>query len=367
MLIIDSHEDLAYNMLCFGRDYTRAARETRAHEANGPTPAVNGDTLLGWPDYQRGQVAVVFGTLFATPERAREGEWDTQFYRNQTQAHERYNAQLDAYHRLCDNHPDLFRLIRSSSDLSNVLACWENATTASPAVNVPAPCATGIVVLMEGAEGVRHPNELEEWWQRGVRLIGPAWRGTRFCGGTHEPGPLTPDGFALLEGMAAFGFGLDISHMDVKAALQALDAYPGPIVATHANALALLKGIETNRHLPDSVLQGLIERDGVASVIPYNRFLLPGWRESDSRTLVTLQHVVAHIDYICQMAGDSRHVGLGTDFDGGFGLQSVPAELDTIADLQKLVPLLYEKGYTEVDVANIFSENWRSILLKILS
>jgi membrane dipeptidase len=60
-------------------------------------------------------------------------------------------------------------------------------------------------------------------------------------------------------------------------------------------------------------------------------------------------------------------VGLGTDFDGGFGLQSVPQELDTIADLHKLVPLLSEKGYTEAEIAAIFGQNWIDRLQRVLS
>jgi membrane dipeptidase len=199
-----------------------------------------------------------------------------------------------------------------------------------------------------------------------VRLIGLAWAGNRYCGGTGEPGPLTSEGYALLEAMADLGFGLDLSHMDGEAALQALDAYPGTILASHANAARLLKGVETNRHLPDEVIRGLIERDGVIGVVPYNRFLLPGWSHPDPRAAVSLQHVVAQIDTLCQMAGDARHVGLGTDFDGGFGLQSVPAELDTIADLHKLIPCLSEKGYAAADIAAIFGQNWIDRLQRVL-
>ncbi len=58
------------------------------------------------------------------------------------------------------------------------------------------------------------------------------------------------------------------------------------------------------------------------------------------------------------MAGDARHVGLGSDFDGGFGLNSVPAGIDTIADLQKLGPILEMKGYNDEEVAAILGENW---------
>ena len=358
MLIVDAHEDLAYNILSFGRDYTQSAADTRAREAGTEVPMHNGDTLLGWPDFQRGQVAVVFSTLFATPVRRKLGAWDTQSYEDANQAHTLYSAQLDVYHRLTDEHPDKFRLIQTRRDLEAVLTSWASTDDENHPV--------GLVVLMEGAEGVRSPDELEEWWARGVRLIGPAWAGTRFCGGTREPGPLTPEGYALLEGMAGLGFTLDISHMDEQAVLQALEVYPGPIVASHANAKSLLKGTDSNRFLSDRVIQGLLERDGIIGVVPFNSFLRVGWKKGDRREQVSLQHLVAQIDYICQMAGDARHVGLGSDFDGGFGLQSVPAGIDTIADLQKLGPLLEEKGYTSQEIAAILGENWMAHLRRSL-
>jgi membrane dipeptidase len=224
----------------------------------------------------------------------------------------------------------------------------------------------GLVILMEGAEGVRSPEELSEWWELGVRIIGPAWAGTRFCGGTGEPGPLTGEGFELLEAMAQLGFGLDISHMDEQAVLQALEAYPGTIIASHSNAAALLKGIDSNRHLSNQVIDGLLERDGVIGTVINNGFLKPGWRSKDSRHLVSLQDVAAHIDYVCQRAGDPYHAGIGSDFDGGYGWQSTPAEIDTIADLLKLVPLLAEKGYQEEDIEAIFGKNWLDRLNRIL-
>jgi membrane dipeptidase len=100
----------------------------------------------------------------------------------------------------------------------------------------------------------------------------------------------------------------------------------------------------------------------VLGVSPLNPFLLAGWKRGDRRGQVSLQHLVDHIDHICQLAGDARHVGLGSDFDGGFGVQSVPLEIDTIADLQKLVPLLGERGYSQEDTASILGGNWLELL-----
>ena len=358
MIIVDAHQDLAWNMITFGRDYTLSAADIRRAEQGGLAPQHNGDTLLGWPEYQRGRVGIVFSTLFAAPARRREGNWDRLSYRNYNEAYDCYNIGLDRYHRLFDEHSDKFRSVISRTSLQAVLEHWERQDAEEHPV--------GLLVLMEGAEGVREPAELEEWWQGGVRLIGPAWAGTRFCGGTREPGPLTSDGYALLEGMADLGFILDISHMDEQAVFQALDAYPRQIIASHANARALLKGTDSNRHLNDQVIRSLVERQGVIGIVPVNPFLLHGWRRGDRREEVTLDAIVAQIDYICQLAGDAWHVGFGTDFDGGFGVQSAPVGIDTIADLPKLSPLLAEKGYTQEHIAAIFGQNWISMLMRAL-
>ena len=357
-ILIDAHEDLAWNMLTFGRDYKLSAAEIRKQEAGRLAPQVNGDTLLGWPDYQLGRVAVVFSTLFAAPSRRKLGDWDQQCYNDYEEAHLRYSLQLDAYQRLTEQHPAMFRKIISRADLQAVLEGWQNADSDEHPV--------GLVILMEGAEGIRQPTEVEQWYERGVRIIGLAWAGTRFCGGTREPGGLTPDGYALLETMAEYNLTLDLSHMDELAALQALDSYPGPVIASHANALALLKGSGSNRHLTDRVIERLRDRNGTIGIVSANNFLKPGWKDSGGRAGVTLDYFVAQVDYICQLAGDAKHVGIGSDFDGGFGIQSVPAEIDTIADLRKIIPILSQKGYTEADISAILGGNWLAHLQNTL-
>ncbi len=359
MWIIDAHQDLAWNMLSFKRDYSLSAAEIRQREVGSEIPGWNhGDTLLGWPEYQRGRVAFIFATLFAAPARDRVGGWDTQCYASTAEAQRIYGAQLDAYYRMVETHPDKFRLVQTRGELADLRSAWDQDEQGSHPV--------GLVVLMEGAEAVGEPPELETWWARGVRLVGPAWMGTRFCGGTREPGPMTAEGYALLDGMAHLGFALDISHMDEQAALQALDYYPRRVVASHANAASLVKNPDTNRHLSDQVIRQLVERDGVIGVIPFNVFLKAGWRHGDPRQQVPLQEVVAQIDYICQLAGDALHAGIGTDFDGGFGLQSTPDGIDTVADLQKIGPLLSGKGYSQQDIAAILGGNWYARLDQVL-
>jgi membrane dipeptidase len=362
-LIIDSHQDLAWNMLTYGRDYTRSVQETRRLEAGTGTPERNGDSIVGWPEYQRGQVAVVFATLYATPARKKE-MGDTIVYADYETAHRLYRDQIDLYRKLVDVHPDKFNLIASKKELDSVIEHWSKPVEAARGEGHP----VGLIYLMEGAEGIRSPHELSEWYDLGLRIIGLAWAGTRYCGGTSEPGPLTDEGRKLISAMADFNFILDLSHMDEAAALESLDRYEGPVIATHANCAALMQGSETNRHLPDRVIQGLIERDGVIGVIPLNSFLKVGWirKNGSRREEVSLDVLIAHIDHICQMAGNAEHAGIGSDFDGGFGWQSIPHELDSIADLQMIASELIARGYSEADAANILGGNWLRVLRKHL-
>ena len=360
-IIVDGHADIAYNMLRYGRDYKRAAAETRRIEVGSATVLESEDALLGWPDYQRGQVAVIFSTIYATPARWSKSENKSQVYKSFDEAYQLYHDQLMIYHRMTDSTPDKFRLIESSRDLNLILDHW----------NSPSPDGSGhpigMVVLMEGAECIRHPSELEEWHELGVRLIGLAWVGTRYCGGWKEPGPLTKDGRDLLSAMADYNFTLDLSHMDEQAAMEALDIYRGPIVGTHGNCLSLLPNSNSNRHFSDRVIEGIIERDGVIGMVPFNAYLKVGWTAGKNvRADVPLSVVADHLDHICQIAGDALHVGIGSDFDGGFGVQSVPPEIDTVADLQNLVPLLQARGYSEPDVANILGNNWLTRLKRDL-
>ncbi len=357
-LIIDSHEDIAWNIINLNRDYTLSAYDIREAEKDTPIPSFNGNTLLGWPQYQQANVFIIFGTLFCGPRRLDKGKYPVQNYETPSEARRCYRKNLDAYLRLIDKNPDKFQLILNQTDLSKHVANWQ--THRENPMEPPPPI--GIVVLMEGAEGITEPAQVEEWYEWGVRIIGPAWAGNRYCGGTREPGPITNLGYELLENMADLNLILDISHMDHKSARQALDFYPGQVIASHSNAESLIKDIPINRHLHDKTIQQLIERNGVMGIVPLNSFLDWGWRHHRERKALSLDHIVAQIDHVCQMAGNTYNVGIGTDFDGGFGVESVPPEIDTIADLPKLTPKLIEKGYNKNDIDRIFSGNWLRII-----
>ena len=158
---------------------------------------------------------------------------------------------------------------------------------------------------------------------------------------------------------------LDTSHMAEEAFFQAIDRYDGPIIASHSNPR---RYADTDRHLSDDMIRALVQRDGVIGIVPFNAFLLPDWQRSrgDPNEAADLTHVVRAIDYVCQRAGDALHVGLGTDFDGGFGAEATPVGIDTVADLQKIGDGLKDAGYSPADIEAIMSGNWLRMLRQSL-
>jgi len=264
-----------------------------------------------------------------------------------------------AFARECD---DIVDSGRPAEEAGRLLALQRTRLEASLR-GEPDGRQVGVVPLMEGADGIREPEEAAWWQERGVRIVGLAWTGTRYAGGTGEPGPLTPEGRRLVSVLGELGLILDLSHASDESFLEALDRFEGTVIASHANARALLPDYaRPERLLTDEMIRRLAEAGGVIGVVPFNRFLKDSWTPEQGKATVTLDDVVAHIDHICQVTGSAAHAAIGSDFDGGFGVERTPAEIDTVADLQKLVPKLRARGYSEADVAAILSGNWLGVL-----
>ena len=372
-IIVDAHLDLAYNGLKYQRDYLHSAHAIRRMERGGFQEAENGRCTVGFPDMLRGRVAIGFGTIYCEPARADLGHSRSMSYGTPKQAHAQGLRQLDWYRRLADTD-ERIRLISNKRDLDEVLEGWDIATMGphenKGRTNANAANASslrhqiGLVLLMEGADPILEPKELEFWVEHGVRIVGLAWGQTRYSGGTNAPGGLAPIGFELLDEMAHHGVILDVSHMAHKALMQALEAFKGKhVIASHSNPFKITP---TDRHLPDEAIELIAQRGGVMGVVLYNRFLKVDWGKGSAKNEVTLDHVVRCIDYVCQRTGSANHAGIGSDFDGGFGCDSIPAEIDTSRDLHKIGDELALRGYAAADVEKIMGANWLRVLRSAL-
>jgi len=343
-LIVDAHEDLAYNAVFLELDPSLSAQDKRRAQAPGEKSPRGGQPMVGIPNFLAGNVRVVFATLYANPAtnlHAPPGHT----YSTPEEAEAQGRQQLAYYTNLAKTDSRVV-IIRNQQDLERVLTAKE------PTV--------GFVVLMEGADPIVKPEDAAQWFEAGVRIVGTSWGATRYAGGTGAPGPLTPLGRALMPELARAGLILDTSHMAERSFYDALELFPGTVIASHSNARAL---VPTDRQLSDDMIKALVARDGVIGTVLYNRFLQTGWFEAGARKeAVPLSVAVAHIRHICDLAGDARHVGIGSDFDGGFGSESAPSEIDTVDELYRVGEALSAAGFSDTEVTQVLSENWLRLL-----
>jgi len=338
-LIVDSHEDIAFNAINLRRNFLASAQEKRVNEGDDHK---HGIATLGLPDLLKGNVRVVFATIWAPPCNG-PGPIVQPCYTTQEEACVLAKQQLNYYLALARS--EQVTLVTKRADLDRVLSDDRKV---------------GLVLLMEGADPLVMPSDVREWYEAGLRILGPAWRKTSYAGGTGMPGPLTDAGRELIAEMERLGIILDVSHLAEASFFEALELFSGPVIASHSNCQ---KYVPTDRQLSDEMIRTLIQHDGVMGIVLYNSFLKNAWEnEGKIKSQVTLHNVIEQIQHVCEIAGNAKHVAIGTDFDGGFGAESIPAELDTIADLWKVREALAADQFPEEDIDGIMSGNWLRIL-----
>jgi membrane dipeptidase len=272
-------------------------------------------------------------------------------YPNAHAAYQQAIAQLNIYRTWAREHPQVC-MITHREDLDRVLETWSDSSD-------PNQRQVGLVLLIENAELIREPSEVGFWYEQGVRLIGPAWHTNRYTFSDKEPGPLKDLGRELLDEMQRYGIVLDLTHMSDEAARQALERYQGPVIASHSNPRRV---VPTDRMIPDDLIRGIAERDGVVGLMPVNWGIDVEWRKRGSKQDIHVDQFIDVIDAACEIAGGVEYVGIGSDFDGGFGAESTPVEIDTVADLPKISEAMVGHGYSPDDIEKIMSGNWLRLL-----
>ncbi len=350
MLIIDAHLDLAWNALDWNRDLRLPAADIRRRERQqGMTDKGRGEGTVSFPELRRGRVGVFIATLLARLIRPNIVP-AIQRYESMEAAYAAAQGQM-AYYRALERE-EYLRWIKDWPTLEAHARAWQE-----PGAEELEPL--GFILSMEGADPVLAPEQIQEWWDAGLRIIGPAHYGVSpYAHGTGTVGGLFPDGPALLKEMERVGMILDVTHLSDQCFDEALDIYGGPVLASHHNCRAL---VPDQRQLTDDQIKRLVGRGAVIGAAMDDWMLVPGWvrgKTTPQESGVSLNTVVDHIDRVCQLAGNARHAAIGSDLDGGFGREQSPTDLDTIADLQKLPELLRRRGYDEAAVAGILHGNW---------
>jgi membrane dipeptidase len=346
MIVFDAHLDLAWNALDWNRDLRQSVADIRRSE-QGQTDKGRGCNTVSFPELRRGKVVTFIATLL--PRLLRVGQIPAiQRYGSMEAAYAASYGQL-AYYRALEQE-GLLRWIKDAPNLEAHVRAWQRNedSTTEP---------LGFILSMEGADSVLSPEQVEEWWQAGLRIIGPAHYGVSpYAHGTGTEGGLFPKGPALLRAMEKVGMILDVTHLSDQCFDEALDIYNGPVLASHHNCRAL---VPNQRQLTDAQIKRLVGRGAVIGTALDAWMMYAGWVRGETKAeVVALDAMIDHIDHVCQLAGSARHAAVGTDLDGGFGTEQTPRDLDTIADLQRVPDMLRRRGYRETDVEGIMYGNW---------
>lgn len=323
--IIDGHQDISFNSLHItGKDFLVQNSFDESHLL--PAPRLNQS------DYVRlisSGVKVVFGVCF--PYKLNENGIFADF----DIASNEMIRQLDYYNELEAKSEGKVRIIRTAGDLDFVLHT-DNIL--------------GLVLLAEDAIGVSL-NNIEDFYNKGLRMIGPVWnRDNQYGGGTDSDNGITEAGKQLLSKMENLGMMLDTAHMNKTLFWDAMKHFNGKVFNSHTCTLALNPH---HRNLDDEQLKEVATRGGVLGIAFVPEFLNAKLEEA------TLADVVFHIQHAVSVCGID-HVAFGSDFDGMSWPQYVPGLKDT-SEYHNLIEEL-EKIYTREEVKKIIYENWSKFL-----
>ncbi|PKA97880.1 membrane dipeptidase [Flavobacteriaceae bacterium MAR_2009_75] len=349
MFIFDAHLDLSMNAMEWNRDLTWSVSDIRKSEQGMTDKPDRGRNTVSLEAMRKGNIGLCMATQIAryVKKENRLPGWNSPH-----QAWAQTQGQL-AWYRTMEDLGEMVQ-IRNKEQLEKHLDLWETKEGKKP---------IGYILSLEGADSIVSLDYLEKSYEDGLRAIGPAHYGPgTYAFGTDSSGSIGVKGKALLKEIERLNLILDATHLCDQSFWETLDYYNGPVWASHNNCRAL---VDHNRQFSDEQIKALIERGAVIGMALDAWMMVPNWKRGKSTPKAmncSLEQTLNNIDHICQIAGNAKHVGIGTDLDGGFGTEQCPMDVDTIADLQKIPELLQDRGYKNHDIEAIMSRNFLNFL-----
>lgn len=308
LFIVDAHEDIAYHLSYFNRDFI--------------SPSIPCMITLPW--LKKGGIRLVFNTIFVPLECKPHKTVEVAL------------QQLSIYDGIYKEHKNDIFQVKNDGDLSRL----------------EEDSRIGFLTLIEGADPIEKPENLIEFYERGVRILGLAWNDqNQYASGSDTDSGLTKEGIELIKRMNDLRITLDLSHLNERCFWEAIELTNLVPIASHSNARTLT---DHPRNLIDDQLRAISERGGVIGVVLYNDFLRTGSENP------TLEDIFAHADYVINLCGED-YVGIGSDLDGAEA-DDFPKEIRTVADIPKIAEFFLQKGYSEERVRKIMGGNFMRVL-----
>ncbi len=346
--LIDGHNDLPWAI----RQGARS--DVRAYDITRTTP---GHTDI--PRLREGMVGGQFWSVYIPSSSVQTGAARMQL------------EQIDIALQVINNHPDVFELARTASDVEGAFGRDRIAS----------------ILGMEGGHAIENSlGALRAYYDMGVRYMTLTHSATidwaDAATGLPTHGGLTEFGKEVVREMNRLGMLVDLSHTSPGTMSDALDVSTAPVIFSHSSARAIT---DHPRNVPDSILRRMPENGGIVMVTIVPSFVskavsdhadrvqrerarlqaqygadtaaaraaLDRWRAQNPEPRATMDDVIAHLEHVKQVAGID-HVGIGADYDG---IDSTPDGLEDVSTYPALFEALARRGWSDEDLRKLAGEN----------
>jgi len=287
----------------------------------------------------------------------------------------------------------IYASVNRNSNISGI------ATTQAEAMKLVKQKKSVVFIGLENGYPVGNDiSNVKHFYKRGARYITLCHtKNNDICTSSTDTANtigLSNFGIEVVQEMNRLGMMIDVSHLSDQSFYDVLKMSKAPVIASHSCARALC---DNPRNLSDEMLQALAknngvvqmcilsdyvkkpipspERDSVRQVVrkKYNNFqdltdeqwevASAEWHAIDDRfphQLATVSDVVDHIDHMVKIAGID-HVGIGTDFDGGGGVDGCK----DVSQMGNITLELVKRGYSEKEIKKIWGGNLMRVMNKV--
>ena len=292
---------------------------------------------------------------------------------------------------------EIFNAIRKNVEKNSSVA--ELATTPDDAYRLKREGKIAAFIGMENGYPIgKDISRIKQYYDLGARYITLAHtKNNDICDSSTDPAGAENDGLSsfgtqVVKEMNRLGMMVDISHISDKSFYDVLKVTVAPVIASHSSCRALCG---SPRNLSDDMLLALKENGGVIQICILGNYLKTAEPnpELDSKIKelknkygdynalpdstkklahkeyrdikkkyekpATVKDVVDHIDHVVQVIGVD-YVGIGTDFDGGGGVDGCR----TASEMKNITIELLRRGYSKSDITKIWGGNVMRVLRK---
>ena len=362
-LTVDTHCDTPMNLLSDNFDI--GIRNTPSK------------SLVDFPRMKDGGIDAMFFAAF-TGQRERTKE-------NTQKAYDRANKMIDAINEACDKYSKMAEVATSANDAARIEKTGKRA----------------IYIGMENGFPIGTDiNRVSEFYNRGVRYITLCHSSNNdICDsstdsdGTEYNG-LSNFGEEVVKKMNSLGMLIDVSHISDESFYDVIKLSKAPVFASHSSVRSIA---HHPRNMNDEMIKALAENNGVIQICLLSAYVKDPdtttvryqkekelrvlWGKSDSMTeeqvevlrnqwrelstkyprkKATVADYVNHIDHVKNLVGID-HVGIGSDFDGGGGLQ----DCADVSEMPNITKEMLARGYTKKEINKVWGGNFFRVFKEV--